>query len=215
MPASSPIRFVAAAVTSGNKTTHTVTVPAGVQAGDALVLLLATNNLASVSAPTGVTGWTQVNGLATASARSVVWRKTAVAADAGKVIQVALGSMTKADLVVLAYRGTASNPIAAHAVVADANNTTVHVTPTLTVGNARSWVVSFWTHKDSTTTELTPPAGVTVRASASQSGSGMITALVADSGGPVPAGSVGGLAATAAAPASNAHMWTIVLAPSP
>ena len=117
---------------------------------------------------------------------------------------------------VLAYRGTApGNPIAASSFVADAVNTTRHVTPVLSVANGRSWVLSIWTHKDSSTTSMTPPGGVAVRANVSQSGSGLITALVADSNAAAPAGNVGGLAATAAAPATNAHMWTIVLAPAP
>ncbi len=77
-----------------------------------------------------------------------------------------------------------------------------------------SWVVSYWTHKDSTTTALTPPAGVVVRASGTQSGSGTVAGLVVDSGAAVPAGPYGGLIATAAATATNATMWTIVLAPA-
>ena len=77
---------------------------------------------------------------------------------------------------------------------------------------AGDWVVSYWTHKDSTTTLLTPPGGVTVRASGTQTGSGTVKGLVVDTGGPVPAGPYGGLTAIAGATATDATMWTIVLA---
>ena len=215
-PVSSPIRFVGAASANGNRTTHPVVIPTSVQAGDALLLMMATNNLETVGTPTGVTGWTQVSSLATASSRSVLWRKVAVAGDAGRTVQVPLSAMAKANLVVTAYRGTApGNPVASFTRVSDAVGSSRHVTPVIAVDNSRSWVVSWWTHKDSTTTTLGPPPGVSVRANGSQTGSGLITALVADSGAAVPAGNVGGLAATASATASNAHMWTIVLAPAP
>ncbi len=215
-PVSSPIRFVGAASANGNRTTHPVVIPTSVQAGDALLLMMATNNLETVGTPTGVTGWTQVSSLATASSRSVLWRKVAVAGDAGRTVQVPLSAMAKANLVVTAYRGTApGNPVASFTRVSDAVGSSRHVTPVIAVDNSRSWVVSWWTHKDSTTTTLGPPPGVFVRSNSSQTGSGLITALVADSGAAVPAGNVGGLAATASATASNAHMWTIVLAPAP
>ena len=75
------------------------------------------------------------------------------------------------------------------------------------------WVVSFWSHKDSTTTALSPPAGVTVRAAGTQTGSGRVTTLLADSGAAVPVGQYGGLTATATGASSTATMWSIVLAP--
>jgi hypothetical protein len=179
-----------------------------------MLMMIATNNLATIGTPTGVSGWIRVGAVNTASSRSVLWRRTAVAGDAGRTVQVPLSQLAKANLVLVAYRGTAPNPVATVASVADAPGSSRHVTPTVTVANGRSWVVSWWTHKDSTTTTLVPPAGVIVRSNSSQTGSGVVTGLVADGGGPAPAGLVGGLAATASASATNAHMWTIVIAPA-
>jgi hypothetical protein len=143
-----------------------------------------------------------------------VWRKVAVAGDAGAAVSINGSVPSKANVVLLAYRGTSTaNPVATFARVADAAQTTSHVTPFAGVRATGSWVVSYWTHKDSTTSALTPPEGVTVRASGTQTGGGRVTGLVADTGAAAPTGSYGGRVATAAAPASNATMWTIVLAP--
>jgi hypothetical protein len=211
----SPIRYVGSATASGNKTSHTVTLPATVQSGDGLLLMLATNSTATVAAPTGVTGWTQAGAVSTVSSRSVLWRKVATAADAGRNVTVTVSSISKANLVILAYRGTApGNPLALVASAADAAGSSRHVTPQVTVADSRSWVVSWWTHKDSVSTSLVAPPGVTVRSNAAQTGSGMILGLVADGNGPAGAGVAGGLAATAAGTASNAHVWSIVLAPA-
>ena len=53
---------------------------------------------------------------------------------------------------------------------------------------------------------------MTVRANSTQSGSGTVKGLVVDTGGPVTAGPYGGLTAVAGATATDATMWTIVLA---
>ncbi|MBA3419367.1 MAG: hypothetical protein H0U09_11855 [Geodermatophilaceae bacterium] len=53
---------------------------------------------------------------------------------------------------------------------------------------------------------------MTVRDNIAGSGTGDLAVLVADSGGPVPAGPVGGLTATVSAPSSRATMLTLVLA---
>src|SRR3954453_23217024 len=51
------ISFVNAASTAGNRTAHTVQLPAGVQAGDVLVLTLTTNSTTSTITDT-IAGWT-------------------------------------------------------------------------------------------------------------------------------------------------------------
>ncbi|HRA75926.1 MAG TPA: hypothetical protein PLE12_06790, partial [Propionicimonas sp.] len=77
-----------------------------------------------------------------------------------------------------------------------------------------SWAVSYWAHRDGSTTALVPPAGVESRATGSQSGGGRVTVLLADSGTTVPTGSYGGLSATAAAASDYGVTWTVVLAPA-
>ena len=163
-------------------------------AGDALLLFFATNTTATVGSPSGVTGWTQVDAVAASSSRSVVWRKIATATDAGRTVTVGVSSISKADLSVVAYRGTSTtNPVAIVSRTTEATGTS-HVTPVVTVADSGSWVVSYWMHKDASTTALVPPSGVSVRASGTQTGSGRVTVLVADSGASVGAGSAGGLA---------------------
>ena len=213
-PVAGTISFVGQATANVNTRTHAVTIPSGVRAGDGLMLFLSTNNLATVAAPTGVTGWTQVGAVATSSARSVVWRKVAVAADAGKVVRVTLSAMAKANFVVAVYRGTSPvNPVAAFAGGPAANGTS-HATPVVNVTRSGTWAISYWMHKDSSTTTLTPPSGVVVRSNSTQTGSGRVVGLVADSASVITATSYGGLIARAAASASNAHAWTIILAPA-
>jgi hypothetical protein len=138
----------------------------------------------------------------------------ATASDAGSVVRLTLGRVSKANLTVAAYRGTSANdPVADHLAAAETVSRSIHVTPTAPIGSP-AVVVSYWAHKDSTTTVLDPPDGVAVRAAGTQTGSGRVTALLADSGAPVTSGSYGGQSATAQGNSSVASMWTIVLAPA-
>ena len=74
--------------------------------------------------------------------------------------------------------------------------------------------MSYWSHKDSASNALTPPVGVSVRASGTQTSGGRVTTLLADSGALVPGGNAGGLTATAPNAGTAATAWTIVLAPA-
>ncbi|MGZ4567103.1 MAG: hypothetical protein ACXVXR_09780 [Blastococcus sp.] len=70
-----------------------------------------------------------------------------------------------------------------------------------------------WSDKQSAAREWTPPAsGTTVRSSLAGIGAGDLATLVADSGGPVAAGTVGGLTATVPTASNRATMLTVVLA---
>jgi len=84
-------------------------------------------------------------------------------------------------------------------------------TPTATVTGTTSWVLSLWQEKSSSVTAFTAPGGQSVRSTAIGTGGGNMGALATDSGGPVPAGSYGGLVATANAAAGSATMITLVL----
>jgi myo-inositol-hexaphosphate 3-phosphohydrolase/PKD repeat protein len=210
------IQFVAQAMANTNSTSHRLVVPVAVAPGDGLLLLFSTNTTKAIGEPTGVTGWQPIDTLVMPSASTRVWRKVAGPSDAGSTLRINLSGSSKGNLVLVAYRGTSSaDPIATFARAIDVAGRSSHSTPVATVTSPASWAVSYWTHKDSTATALIPPPGVTVRASGTQTGSGTVAGLVVDSGAPVPAGSYGGLTATAAATTVNASMWTIVLAPAP
>jgi hypothetical protein len=103
--------------------------------------------------------------------------------------------------------------VAGRATATESVARSIHVTPEVNVKTVAP-VVSYWTHKDSATSRLDPPDGVTVRASGSQSGSGRVTTLLADSGSAVAAGPSGRESATAAGDSRAASMWTVVLAPA-
>ncbi|GAA2604904.1 PKD domain-containing protein [Actinomadura fulvescens] len=208
-PDRAQVAFRGTAGFNANTKQASVTVPANVQAGDGLVLILNVNNTAFTITPPP--GWTQV-GTQSGIARSVVWQRVAEAGDAGAAVTVGISDYAKADLRLAAYSGTsASAPVATAAEAGDPAAATEHTTPNA-VAVAGSWVVSYWGDKSSTTNSWTAPADVTARATSIGTGSGRVTSLVADSNGAVPAGAYGGLKATTDA-ASRALMWTIVLAP--
>ncbi len=78
--------FVAATSSAGNRCAHSVQIPSGVQAGDALLLFLTTNSsTATVTAPAG---WTQVQTATADGLLGTVWSRTATAGDAGSTVTV-------------------------------------------------------------------------------------------------------------------------------
>ena len=78
-------------------------------------------------------------------------------------------------------------------------------------GGAGDWAVSYWADKSSATTAFTLPGEVTQRQAICGTSAGRICSVLADSNGAVPAGTYGGLTATANAASANATMWTILL----
>jgi hypothetical protein len=158
-----------------------------------------------------VTGWTQLDTFTNGSTTSTAWVKTLATGDPGKQVRFTAATAHKAVLDVAVYSGVAAaTPVNAR--VGDAGRI-AHTTPTVTAP-AGSWVLSMWTDKSETTTSWTAPASVTTRDTALGTGSGRFSALIADSGGPVAAGSNGGLTASTNAASSYADLWTVVLAPA-
>lgn len=198
--------FAASGVSSA-----TVTVPASVQAGDALVLVLSTNSTVTGAIPAG---YSPVGTQAASTAITTqVWQKVATAADAGSAVTVSLSGAAKTTLALLAYTGTRpTGPVASFTGTTDTGGTT-HVTPTATAP-AAAMVVSVWTDKSADARSFTAPGGVSARTTISGSGSGDLAVLLADGGAPVPAGQVGGLSATVNAASTRATMLTLVLAPA-
>lgn len=205
------IAFRGGAGSVGNVTTSTVTVPGTVQAGDVLVLF-ATLNLTttSVTGPSDVTGWTALANVVSGSQRTMAWSKIASQGDAGQAVRLTFNAYTKVAMQLVGYGGGSLGMVSQRS---DTTSTTAHVAPTVNVSAAGSWLLSYWGDKSSTTTNWTAPAGSVTRDERIGSGSGRASALVADSGAPVPIGSAGGLTATTDA-ASRATMLSIVLTPS-
>ena len=205
-------------VTTQNNTASVVSlaVPAGVQAGDGLVLTLSlAATTTTYGQPTGVTGFTSAGTQANGTAMlSTVWHKAATAADVGGTVNVALSASVRVNAHLLAYSGTAAaGPVTAFAASLD-SATATHVTPSATVGTNGSWVVSMWTDKSSTTTAWTAPGGQTTRDLTFGAGAGRMTSLITDGNAGSSAGPTGGLTATTDAASTKAVMVTLVLSPA-
>lgn len=214
-PVSDVISFVGQSTSNAELTSHAVTVPSAVQPGDALLLLFSEGSLVTVPAPTGVTGWTAVDTVDSGSLRTQVWKKVAAAGDAGGTVQLTLPTKAKGNLIVAAYRGTDPvDPVVTFARQAAGGDSAARTTPVVPVAATGTWALSYWAHRDSASTTLTPPAGVAERSNSSQTGGGRVTVLLADSNALVPVGTYGALTATAAAASSYATTWTVLLAPA-
>jgi PKD repeat protein len=206
------IAFRGAANSNANGTISTVTVPAAVGAGDALVLTATVNaDTVTVSNPAG---WTRIDTATTTGIQTVVWSKVATATDASSAVAVTLGGTVKTSLTVAAWSGTAAtSPVATLAHGIDTTTKAAHTTPAVTVATPGSWVVSYWADKSSTTTAWTPPSGQAVRNLSIGASSGRVTSLLTDGGGVAPPGPAGGLTATTDVAGSKATTLTVVLAP--
>jgi PKD repeat protein len=209
---SDPVTFIGSDNLNANASQFTVTVPSGVSAGDLLLLFFADND--PVPTVTGPAGWTQVQTVSSTNQNGRVWRKTATAADAGSQVRVNTSAITKADTTLLAYAGiSGTTPVAASAAGSETVTRAAHTTPTVASSVSGARLVSYWGEKSSATTAMVPPAGLTVRASSSGSGSGRVTSLTGDSG-PLAPGTLGGLTATADSTSAKALMFSVVVAPS-
>jgi PKD repeat protein len=210
----SNVAFRGSAVFNGASAAPSVTVPAQVRNGDALVLISTSAAATSQSAPTG---WDLV-ATKTAGAGTLIttiWQRVAQPADAGTAVAVTLSGSSKVDLHLLAYSGTAATSPVSAILAAETVTTATHTTPSVTVPVSGSWVVSYWSDKSSATTSWTAPSGITTRDTAIGSGSGYVSTLIADSGAPLGAVPIGGSTATANSAAAKAVTASLVLAPAP
>jgi PKD repeat protein len=208
-PQPAAIEYVGGASLSRTSISQFVTVPATVQEGDVMLLFL---GLASTAAITDPAGWQPLGTVDGGSLRTRAWYKVAGASDAGATVTVPLDASIKGNLMVSAYRGAqAAAPVFASAAVP--GNTTVRTSPVAAVATDGSWAVSYWAHRDSAATVLTPDPSVQLRTTGTQTGGGRVTTALADSAAAIPAGSYGGIVATADAASQHGAAWTVVLAP--
>jgi PKD repeat protein len=202
------VDFVAGDSFAGNTASPRVTVPASVQPGDQMVLFGSFGVLAP--GVTGPAGWTSVGTQDSSSMTTRVWTRTATAADAGSNVSPGLGSTTKTTLSLAAYSGVdTADPFVATGSRAYGSSSQ-HTTPQIT-GTEPSWLLSYWADKSSATTAWTAPAGVAVREDAYTTNTGRVTSMLADSAGPRPAGTLGGLTATTDQTSSRAAAWSLAL----
>jgi PKD repeat protein len=217
-PPPPPVAFVGQTSSNTNSTAFSVSVPAGVTAGNALLLFASQGSETVLTGPGA--GWTQIGRVVDGGHATTVWRKVAVAADPGSTVQVRSGTTyTKVALTLAAYRGTdETNPVALVTGAPEPGSTAGHTTPSVSNGTAQALRVSYWSIKNSATTGgWTTAGGETTRASTIGTGGGRIGSLLTDPGTQQTAGSpatTGGLLASTNAAASSATMWTILLRPA-
>ncbi|WP_210649111.1 PKD domain-containing protein [Nocardioides sp. SYSU D00065] len=209
------ITFRAATEASWNQTTARVTIPAAVRATDGMLLFVTTNKDVTLTAPAG---WTlEGTRLSNVDTETTLYSRVAEAADAGRNAAVTLSETAKTSMTLLAYDGTAADPVAAFASAAEVSPAkAAHATPGAAVGTAGSYVVSYWADKyGEETNGWTLPAGQTRRSTVSGVGAGRISAVAADEGAPVGVGASPSRTATSAVSSSKATMWTVVLQADP
>jgi len=204
-PSTTGIVFDGRGIATGNSATPTVTAP-NLKAGDTMLMYLSVNRNTTATAPDG---WTLVGSQLGANNEVLgkVWRKTAVAADAGKPVRVTLGASSKYDLVLAAYTGVdTTDPVAQAASASETVFRPTHTTPSVSAVTGGDVLLSYWTDKTTDSADWAPPAGQVQRAEVIGTGTGRVNALLTegDSGS-------GGLTATSGAGSKKAVMWSIVL----
>lgn len=210
--AADTITFRAAAQAFFNQPTARVTIPASVRETDGMLLFVTSNKaLASVTTPPA--GWTlEGTRLSSTDTETILYSRVAAANDAGTNAAVAFSATTKSTITLLAYDGTAADPVAVFASAAETVNRTTHTTPVANVATAGSYVVSYWADKSaSTTTGWTLPAGQTQRSFVAGTGAGRINSIASDLNAPSGTGPTTARTATSAVSTAKATMWTVVL----
>ncbi|ADB29250.1 PKD domain containing protein [Kribbella flavida DSM 17836] len=208
------ISAVGAASTAGNRSSHTVRVPAGVRVQDRLLLFLVTNSTTG-TVTDAVPGWTLIQTRDGNGVRGRAWTKTATASDAGSDVTVSGSELSKSVLSVAAYRSTGVAAVSASAVRGVDTSASSHATPAVPVAKGNSWLVNVWGEKSSVVQSWTLPGTATSRTTAASTGTGKVSAVVADSGAGIPIGTATARTATTSSAASRSVMFSVVLDPGP
>ena len=210
--AEASLSLVGATGATGAGREHRVDVPAAARPGDAMVLFLTLNSgEGSLTAPPG---WTPLETGDAANFRSRAWTRTATTGDAGSAVVIGTERWLKSDVSLTVLRGGGAATVTDSAVAVTASARSRHTSPQVDVDRPGSWVVSYFGEKSSGSTTWTAPAGAVERRQGSTGGGGgAVSALLADSGGPVPTGTAGGLDATTDHDTSRAVTYSVVVAP--
>ena len=202
--------FRAGDTASVNARSVQVDVPAAVEEGDGLLLVVSGNRADTDYSGPGA-GWQKVTDVADGSLVTNVWQRVASSGDAGSPVVVDASQRTKMVAQLVAYEGTsAEGPVLTSATDIETTSRAEHATPTV-AAPAGAVVVSYWADRTSSTTSWTVEDGLTVRADTAGVGGGRITAVMADEGPTADAGTVGDRTATADSSSGRAVMLTLVL----
>ena len=183
--------------------------PASVQPGDQLVLVITANIATTATTPAG---WTQLGSRQDGAPDMTSWAftRTAIVGTAGSTVALALGASAKSAVTLVAYAG--AQPAAAGSSSVISGTSANLATPAATVASSETVVVSYWADKTSGNTSWTVPASVTTRTTSIGTGGGRITAAIGDSISGT--GTWPGATATSTTAGSKGIGWTIVLPPA-
>ena len=198
-------RASASANTSG--AAGSIVVPAAVQPGDQLVLIITANANTTASTPAG---WTLLGTRAdgTPDMTSWVFTSTAVAGTAGSTVTSTLGAAgTKSSRVLMAYSNSQVPTVIASSVMGASS--TALATPAVPVANTGSAVINYWSDKSASNTGWAQPATVVERATSIGTATGHITAEAADA--IVTAASWPGATANSTVAGTKGIGWSIVM----
>lgn len=98
------LSHVASASTAGNRSNHTVRIPASVQPRDGLVLFLTWNSTTAVSTPPA--SWTHIENRSGDGIGGRAWTKAATSADTNANVTVTTSTAAKSVIAASAYRST-------------------------------------------------------------------------------------------------------------
>ncbi|UAL30592.1 PKD domain-containing protein [Nocardioides rotundus] len=177
---------VASVGTGGNRLVHDVAIPAGVRAGDVLVLAMTSNTNAAITPPPG---WTLAESVDGTGVSGRLWTRVATSADAGRTVSATTDAYSKSTLTVSAYRGSAGAQVTDTAGSLQNTASIEHPAPTVQVSSPGSWVVTVWSEKSSVAEPMWRlPSDAAERTRAASGGAGKVSTVVADSGSPAPIG---------------------------
>ncbi|MGP4989627.1 PKD domain-containing protein [Glutamicibacter ardleyensis] len=208
-PPVSDVAFVDSSANDGtaNSRTHSVGIPASVQAGDLLVAVFSTNQYSeAVSAPSG---WEQRAQAQTASMQGAMFSRVATAVDAGGTVTFNSSVYARGSLVLSVYRD-AQVSSASFIMEPETAASSSHTTPEASAMTG-DWYLSYWSDKTSATTGWQIPSSQQTRETGAGTGGGHLSWMLADSGAAVSAGIVGGVEGNATSSTANAVMGTVVL----
>ena len=208
------IAFRGSASASATSGAAKVNVPGGVVAGDTLLLFVTLNGSTPTTTPNG---WEQVAQQTDGTPDMVtrVFRRTALAGDAGTLVSVAVTGTFKSVATLLAYSGVdTANPLVL-ASQAEPSNGFAHAAPNVAVSTPASWVVSYWADKASDVAGWSVPGSLSAHDIViPTTTAGRVSSASADSGAGVPTGTWTGRTATGLASTGKATSFSIVLPPA-
>ncbi len=228
-PITSTVAFRDAAKYEGKQLrVHEWQLPGSIQEGDTIVMAVSGHRAADPGQVLDtdqlpLAGWSEVADVSDTDNPTVIYTKTATAADAGRTVSVEWRDGAGATISVRAmvsmgiYSGVSSVSPVQSGIEGSTSNVFAHTAPDVTVPGDGDWVVSYWSDVSGTTTSWNPPAGQVKRVDGTSyvdpatPTTVRVSGLLTDDGAPTIAGQRAGLTATASGKSMSATMASIVL----